>query len=134
MFIPLQDALMAGEITFIKVEQLNGDKGISNPRYKRFSSQTSLDVAGTTENNEVMFHYSNDLYNMSQLFTVNLMTYNLDTGSTTQVPFGELNSDVSFQQGSFVDQFTLSFSSQERREFGIVKLRFSDLFEEIIEF
>ena len=62
------------------------------------------------------------------------MTYNLDTGSTTQVPFGELNSDVSFQQGSFVDQFTLSFSSQERREFGIVKLRFSDLFEEIIEF
>ena len=82
MFIPLNEALMAGEITFIKVEQLNGDKGISNPRFKRFSSQTSLDVAGTTETNEVMFHYSNDLYNMSQLFTVSLMTYNLESGST----------------------------------------------------
>jgi|TARA_B110000285_G_C15138959_1_gene629316 hypothetical protein len=72
MFVPFEKAILGGEISFVKVEALNGDKQNSNPRYKSLASETTLDIAGISEQNEVMFHYVNDKYNMSQLFTVNL--------------------------------------------------------------
>jgi len=72
MFVPFEKAILGGEISFVKLEALNGDKQNSNPRYKSLASETTLDIAGISEQNEVMFHYVNDKYNMSQLFTVNL--------------------------------------------------------------
>jgi len=74
------------------------------------ASQTSLELAGISEQNEVMFNFTNEKYNMSQLFTVNLKTYdqnetasNQSSRAVTSRQFSELNQDVSFQQGSFVD-------------------------------
>jgi len=46
MFIPLEDrdTMAPGEVMFVKIEKLNGDKQNSNPRYKQFASKTSLTV------------------------------------------------------------------------------------------
>ena len=81
MFIPLAEAILPGEIAFIKIEKNNGDKGDSIPRFKSLMSNTSLSVAGISQQNEVIFLYKNEAYNMSQLFTVNLMTYVLQKKS-----------------------------------------------------
>ena len=75
MFVPFEKGIQGSEITFVKIEKLNGDKQNSNPRYKTLASQTSLELAGISEQNEVMFNYTNEKYNMSQLFTINLKTY-----------------------------------------------------------
>lgn len=77
MFIPIREQINPGEIFFVKIEKLNGDKGNSNPHYKDLASRTSIEVSGITEAKEVMFNYKNDRYNMSQVFTVNLLTYDM---------------------------------------------------------
>lgn len=65
MFVPFENSILGGEISFVKIEALNGDKQNSNPRYKNLVSQTTLEVAGISDQNEVMFHYTNIKYNMS---------------------------------------------------------------------
>jgi len=60
MFIPILEEIQAGEIAFVKVERQNGDRGYSNPRYKNLASETSLEVAGITQHDEVMFKFKND--------------------------------------------------------------------------
>ena len=59
------DTIKSGEIAFIKIEKNNGDKGVANPRYKSFTSNTSLSLRGISDQNEVMFQYKNEGYNMS---------------------------------------------------------------------
>lgn len=49
MFVPLPDNILGSEISFVKVEALNGDKQNSNPRYKTLSSQTSIEIAGISD-------------------------------------------------------------------------------------
>jgi hypothetical protein len=38
MFVPFENNILGGEITFVKIEALNGDKQNSNPRYKSLVS------------------------------------------------------------------------------------------------
>jgi len=103
MYIPMPENITAGEVVFAKIERNNGDKGISMLRYKQLVSNTSLEVAGITDQQEVTFHYTNDAYNMSQLFTVDLRSYNVTGSINDSSQFSVLHEDISFQHGSFVD-------------------------------
>ena len=38
MFVPFENSILGGEISFVKIEALNGDKQNSNPRYKNLVS------------------------------------------------------------------------------------------------
>ena len=65
MFIPVSENIMPGEICFIKIEKTYGDKVPDNLRYKQFISNTSIEIAGITEDQEVIFNYKNNAYNLS---------------------------------------------------------------------
>ena len=69
---------------------------------------------------------------MSQIFSVNLRAYGKNGSDSEQ--FSILQQDVNFQQGSFVDQYTILYRDPSRRQFGLIKVRFSDFFEELLEF
>ena len=69
---------------------------------------------------------------MSQIFSVNLRAYGKNGTDSEQ--FSILQQDVNFQQGSFVDQYTILYRDPSRRQFGLIKVRFSDFFEELLEF
>ena len=76
MFIPVPQNITPGEVSFFKIEKIHGDKPQENLRYKQFVSNTSLEISGITDDQEVMFLYKNNAYNLSQLFTIDLKSYN----------------------------------------------------------
>lgn len=59
MFVPFNDTILGSQITFVKIEKLNGDKQNSNPHYKTLSSETTFELAGISDQNEVMFNFTN---------------------------------------------------------------------------
>jgi hypothetical protein len=77
MLIPVPQNITPGEASYIKIEKTNGDKPQENLRNKQFVSNTSLEISGITDDQEVLFLYKNNNYNLSQLlFTINLKSYN----------------------------------------------------------
>lgn len=49
--------------------------------------------------------------------------------------YGQLNTDITYQKGSLVEQWTITFEDVDKSEFGIFVIRFSPKFwNEIIEF
>ena len=49
-------------------------------------------------------------------------------------PYGKVAKEVQIQKGNLVQQMTVRFEDQEREQFGLIKVRFSKYFKELIEF
>lgn len=47
--------------------------------------------------------------------------------------FGQISSNVDYQIGNFMEQWTVNFEDPKTEEYGVARVRFSELFREIIE-
>lgn len=50
------------------------------------------------------------------------------------VQYSTLNQDVIYQKGNTIQQWTLSFQNQTTKELALIKVRYSKLMKELIEF
>ena len=48
--------------------------------------------------------------------------------------YSKLDPDISFEQGNFVDQWTIDFLDPKTQQAALVKVRFSERFDDFIEF
>ena len=50
------------------------------------------------------------------------------------IPYSKINPDVAYEAGKTLEQWTVRFMDDKSKAFGIIKVRFSPAFEEMIEF
>ena len=113
-----------------------------------------MEIVGFTENNEALFKYTNKDQELVQTFGVTLKYYKarqvaddknetldgfaegayllLPTGPS--VPYSKINPDVAYEAGQTLEQWTIRFMDDASKAFGIIKIRFSPAFKEMIEF
>jgi hypothetical protein len=112
-------------------------------------------VQGVTDDGEILFQYANSEQGFTQRFGFNLKYYRSHTvedyrdefpvadGAYIFKPdldhlypfqYSALESDVQFEHGKFIDQWTFKFSNASTKEYALVKVRYSQLLKELIEF
>lgn len=72
MFIPMLSSIKPGDVVFFKIEKRIGQHPYKTPPPH---GKTSLKIQGVNENNEITFEYSEESKNLTQSFSINLMTY-----------------------------------------------------------
>lgn len=49
-------------------------------------------------------------------------------------PYSRISSDVAYEQGKFIDQWSIKYFDLEKQEYAMLKVRFSPLFKDVVEF
>lgn len=118
----------------------------------------SLNAYGFSPEGDVLFEFTDPAQKLTQRFGFNVMYYRAhqipdyrvqagDAGLAegpylfkpdleNQKPqqFSTLDTDVAFEQGRFVDQWTIRYTNATTKQDAMVRVRFSDRFQGLIEF
>ena len=58
----------------------------------------------------------------------------VDLQNLRAIQYGKLDEDVTYEHGANIDQWTIKYADDKTKQFAIVKVRFSERFDELIEF
>lgn len=150
MFIPCD--IQPNGIAYARISVIEEVKDSPQPKKE---TATELSVEGVSEDGEIVFQYTNRQQNFAQRFGFNLKQYKghyvsdfrnrkgLADGAYIFKPdlrqlyskqYSTLDADVTFEQGQFISQWTIKYFNESSLEAGYVKVRYSEYFDEIIEF
>jgi hypothetical protein len=114
-----------------------------------------LEIKGFTDQNEALFNYVNKNQDISQQFGLTLkywkakQTSNPADGSVEGYAEGAylftpkefksreysvIDPDVAYEQGLNIEQWTIKFADSTKGQYALIKVRFSPLFNDLIEF
>lgn len=146
MFVPCE--IQPNEVHFIKV--LKSEKPNEFDGSRQVEAYQILSIEGTTDDGDVIFKYSNQEQNLIQRFGFSLKYY-ISTNRNQELfkdlqelhvtekmpyalPYSQLDTNVIYEEGRFLDQWTLKFNQTISKQQAIVKVRYSPRLKELIEF
>ena len=115
---------------------------------------SSLEITGFTDLNEALFKFTKG--DLVQTFGVSLRywaakqtknpanggppdgfaegAYLLFPSKLHSDPYSRISSDVAYEQGKIIEQWTIKYFDSEKQEYAMLKVRFSPNFKDVIEF
>lgn len=147
--------LQPNEAGYFRVRQSAQPHAFSQDTLVDQQRNSTLEIKGFTDQNEALFNFVNKEHDFSQQFGLTLKYWkakqvsNPGEGSTEGFPEGaylftpkefasrdysQIDPDVSYEQGMNIEQWTIKFADIAKKQFALIKVRFSPLFNGLIEF